>query len=516
MTIKSRIRDIISKTIGEQVDFTVESPENENFGDYATNVALVLAKKLKKNPMEIAESIKSKINNDFFRKIEIVPPGFINFFLSQKFLQEQIETILKKENEFGKLDIGKNKKVQVEFISSNPTGPLTVANARGGPMGDVLANIFNFAGYKAEKEFCVNNSGMQILALGHSILKDNEVQYKGDYINKLSKKIKEKDPYKAGEKAAKIIVDKMIKRTTDKLGIKYDKWFFESDLHKTGKIDKIIKLLKDKRLLYEKENAIWFKSSEFGDTRDRVLIKKDGEKTYLANDIAYHYNKFQERKFDKVINIWGADHHGNVPGLMAGVEAIGHKGKLDVILCQFLTILEKGKKIKMSKRQGNFVAMDELLKMVGRDVVRFFFLMYSANRHMDFSLDLAKEKSEKNPVYYVQYAYARINSILKKAKSSKIKDINLSLLSHPTELDLIKELVKFPEIIEDTAMDYQVQRLPHYTLNLSAYFHKFYTECKVLGGNKELEKSRLALAVATKIVLENALDLMGISKPKKM
>jgi len=515
MTIKSLIRDIISKIIGEQIDFIVEPPENKNFGDYATNVALVLGKKEKKNPLIIAEEIKSKINSDIFSKIEIIN-GFINFFLNQRFLQTQIKAILKEEDKFGELNIGKNKKIQVEFISSNPTGPLTVANARGGPMGDVLTNIFKFAGYKAEKEFYVNNSGMQILALGHSVLKDKEAQYKGDYINKLSKRIKEKDPHKAGEKAAKIIVDEMIKKTTDRMGIKYDKWFFESELHKTGKIDKIIKLLKDKNLLYENEGAAWFKSTKFGDSRDRVLIKKDGEKTYLAGDIAYHYNKFSERKFDKVINIWGADHHGDVPGLKAGVEAIGHKGKLEIILHQFITVLEKGKKVRMSKRKGIFVTTNELLRMVGRDVVRFFFLMYSANRHVDFNLDLAREKSEKNPVYYVQYAYARINSILKKTKNTKVKDINLSLLSDPTELDLIKELIKFPEIIEDIVNDYQVQRLPNYAIGLATAFHRFYTECRVLGGNKDLEKNRLALILATKIVLENVLNLMGVSKPKKM
>lgn len=517
--IRDQIKDLIDKVVASKMDFVVEAPEEKSHGDYATNLALVLAGKLKKNPMEIAEQIKSKIKDDLFDKIEVVNPGFINFFLKPEFLQEQVKKILNKKEKFGEVNIGKNKKVQIEFISANPTGPLTVANARGGPMGDTLANVLNRVGYKIEREFYVNDSGMQILALGHSVLKDKEAVYKGKYIDKLHKKIREKDPYKAGQKAAKIIINEMIKKTTNKLGIKYDKWFFESELRKASKIDKVIKFLKTRKLLYEKEGAIWFKSSKFGDSRNRVLVKSDSGKTYLAGDIAYHYNKFKERKFDKVINVWGADHHGDVPGLLAGVEAIGYKGKVDIILHQFITILEKGKKVRMSKRQGVFVTVDELLKEVGTDVLRFFFLMYSANSHMNFDLDLAKEKSEKNPVYYVQYAHARICSILRKSQITNHKlqtNIKYQMLNHPNELKLIKELIKLPEIVEDTAKDYQVQRLSHYATDLAAAFHKFYDNCRVLGEEKDLEEARLALILATKTVLKNTLDLMGITAPEKM
>jgi len=516
MTIRSQIKEIISKTTGNE-DFSVEIPENKNYGDYATNIALILAKQQDKNPVEVARELISKFEirvSNFFDKVEAVN-GFINFYLKPEFLQKQIEEILKQEQKFGKIDIGKSKKIQVEFISSNPTGPLTVANGRGGPMGDTLANVLKFAGYKAEKEFYVNDSGVQVSVLGHSILKDAEAQYKGEYIDLLANRIKEKEPHKIGMEAAKIIVSEMIRKTTDKFGIKYDEWFFESSLHKKKIPDKIIKILKKKDLLYEKDGATWFKSTKFGDNRDRVLIKKDGEKTYLAGDIAYHYNKFKKRKFDKVINIWGADHHGDVPGLMAGVEAIGYKGQLEVILHQFINVLEKGEKVKMSKRLGTFIPMDDLLDAVGSDVVRFFFLMHSADQQMDFDLDLAKEKSEKNPVYYVQYAYARINSILRKAKSHFSTE-KLNLLNHQSEKELIKCLIKLPEIVEDTAQDYQVQRLPNYAIELATAFHRFYTECQVLGEKKDLEKARLALIMATKIVLENILDLMGISKPEKM
>jgi arginyl-tRNA synthetase len=513
MTIQGKIKEIISKIV-ENKDFSVEIPENNEYGDYATNAALILAKKEKRNPIEVADEIKTKIDDGIFEKIDVVN-GFINFYFKPEFLQQQIKEIIKENKNYGKTDIGKGKKIQVEFISSNPTGPLTVANGRGGPMGDVLANVLNFAGYKAKKEFYVNNAGNQITVLGHSLLKDSEAQYKGEYVDLLAKRIKENDPYKAGQEAAEIIVDEMIKKTTDKFGIKYDDWFLESNLHKKDLPGKIIKLLKDKNLLYEQDDATWFKSSNFGDTRDRVLIKKDGLKTYLAGDIAYHYNKFKERKFDKVINIWGADHHGDVPGLMAGVEAIGYKGQLEIILQQFVTVIEKGEKIKMSKRLGTFIPMDDLLDAVGSDVVRFFFLMHSADKQMDFDLDLAKEKSDKNPVYYVQYAYARINSILRKTSGHNL-NVKLELLNHPAEIELIKNLIAFPEIIEETARDYQVHRLPAYAMKVAGLFHRFYTECHVLGEEKDLEKARLALIMVTKIVLENILNLMGISKPEKM
>ena len=520
MTIRSEIKEMISKILGEGVQFTVEIPENKSYGDYATNVALILAKKQGKNPTEVANKIKSKMANEMFGKIEIIN-GFINFFLKPEFIQNQIKEILRQNKKFGRINIGNNQKVQVEFISSNPTGPLTVANGRGGPMGDTLANVLNFAGYKTKKEFYVNNSGNQIMVLGHSILKDSEAQYKGDYIDALVERLSKnqvflgKDAYKLGQEAADIIVNEMLKKTAEKFNIKYDTWFFESDLHKKGTTDKIIKFLKSKDLLYEQEGAVWFKSSQFGDSRDRVLIKKDGLKTYLASDIAYHYNKFKERKFDKVINIWGADHHGDVPGLLAGVEAIGYKGKLEIILQQFITIIEKGEKIKMSKRLGTYVPIDELLDTVGPDVVRFFFLMHSNDKQMDFDLDLAREKSDKNPVHYVQYAYARISSILRKSKGHNL-NVKLELLNHDSETELIKELIKLPEIIEDTVKDYQVHRLPNYAIKLSSLFHRFYTDCHVLGEKKDLEKARLALVMTTKIVLGNVLDLMGISKPEKM
>ncbi|MCP6718472.1 MAG: arginine--tRNA ligase [Patescibacteria group bacterium] len=527
--IKQKIKDLIKDSIkklqkskefaGFDVgEIKVEIPEKEIHGDYSTNIAMIIAKKTNKNPIETAEllteNFKTEISN-LFERIKIVKPGFINFFISEKYLQDQIKEILKKKEKFGQLNIGKNKKIQVEFISANPTGPLTLGNARGGAVGDVLANVLKKAGYKTEKAYYINDYGMQILTLGHSVLKDDKAQYKGDYIDYLNKKNKSKDPYKVGEKAAKIIVKEMIKKTTDNFGIKYDEWTSETSFYKSKAVDKVLERLKKKGLIYEKEGALWFKSKKFGDQRDRVVVKEDGWKTYLAGDIAYHEYKFNKKKFDKVINVWGADHFGDILGLQAAVEAIGHKGKLDIIILQFVTLFEKGKQLKMSKRKGTYVTVDELLEEVGKDVARFFFLNKSSDTHLNFDLELAKEQSQKNPVYYVQYAYARICSILKKVKASEVK-LDYSLLKHDSEISLIKQLLKFPEIIEDISKDYQVQKLPQYTIDLAVIFHRFYHDCKVLTEDEVLQKARLNLVLATKNVFKNTFDLMGISAPEKM
>jgi arginyl-tRNA synthetase len=515
--LRKKIEKLIKEIVKKEVH--LEHPTNSEFGDYSTNIAL----QTKTDPAKIIGSLK---NNPLFDKVEKAGPGFINFFLSEKALQEELAEIIKQGDSYGQLDIGQNKKVQVEFISANPTGPLTVANARGGPYGDVLANILKKAGFQTEKAYYVNDYGQQISSLGHSVLKDEQAKYKGEYIDELAKKIKEKDPFKVGQLAAKHIVKDSIQKTTDKLGIKYDEWIFESDLHQSGRVDKVLKYLTEKGLIEQKEDAQWFKSSKFGDQRDRVVVKKDGGKTYLAGDIALHQYKFEDKGFDRVINIWGADHHGDIPGLIAAVEAIGHKDKLEIILLQFVTILEKGAQKKMSKRAGFYVGMDELLDKVGSDAVRFFFLQKSPDTHLNFDLALAQEQSAKNPVYYVQYAHARIHSILAKAKARfdiESSDIakgkvalersNLGL----SELSLIRQLIKFPEIIEETSRDYQVQRLPYYSLELANSFHKFYEQCRVLDEqNKELSRARLGLIKATQIVLRNVLKLMGIQAPEKM
>ncbi len=516
------IRDEVKKIIEGVVEGEVflERPGNSDFGDYSTNAAL----RLKVDAQKIVAKLE---DNPVFEKVEVAGPGFINFTLSKKVLLEEFGKIIKEKNNYGQLVLGKGKKVQVEFVSANPTGPLTVANGRGGPFGDVLANVLDKAGFKVEKSYYVNDRGAQIIALGHSVLKDDKAVYRGGYIDKLNKKIKEKDAREVGKWAAEYIIKNLIRKTTNKLGIKYDEWFFESELHKSGLLDEVLDFLEKKGLIYEKDGARWFKSSQFGDTRDRVVIKKDRDKTYLANDIAYHRHKFDKKKFTQVINIWGADHHGDVAGLEAGVEAMGYKGKLKTVLLQFVTILEKGEKKRMSKRAGVYVEMDELIEKVGVDATRFFFLQKSPDTHLNFDIDLARKQSSKNPVFYVQYAHARICGILRTAKTrsdlfgrtfgiqKRFDQKGLTL--ETAELNLIRHLIKFPEIIEDTAKDYQVQRLPQYSMKLANAFHGFYEKCRVLDDeNKELSRARIGLVEATKIVLKNTLDLMGIKAPEKM
>ncbi|MBU1289786.1 arginine--tRNA ligase [Patescibacteria group bacterium] len=507
--IRDEVKKIIEGVVGGEA--FLERPGNSDFGDYSTNVAL----RMKVDARKIVAKLEV---HPAFEKVEVAGPGFINFTLSKKILLDELAEIIKKGARYGEIGVGKGEKVQVEFVSANPTGPLTVANGRGGPFGDVLAGVLSKSGFNVERAYYVNDHGMQIEALGHSVLKDSEAVYKGGYIDELNKKNKGKDAREAGKAAAKYIIENLIRKTTDKLGIKYDEWALESEIYQSGLVDEVLDFLEKKGFFYEKDGARWFKSSELGDTRDRVLVKKDGNKTYLAGDIAFHWRKFNEKKFTRVINVWGADHHGDVAGLAAGVEAIGHKGKLETVLLQFVTILEKGEKKRMSKRAGVYVEMDELIEKVGADATRFFFLQKSPDTHLNFDMDLAREQSNKNPVFYVQYAHARICGIL--AKSGTVPDfrgLSLMKLTHLEELNLIRHLIKFPEIVEDIAKDYQVQRLPQYSMELANAFHRFYEKCRVLDDeNKELSQARICLVKATKIVLKNTLDLMGIKAPEKM
>jgi len=524
----------------------VEAQKQGKYGDYSTNVAFQLAKIVKKSPEEVAKLIISNLKSQIpspssilplrvggggvgeiflFEKLEAVG-GFVNFFVSKKYLQKQVGEILKEKNKYGNLKVGKGEKINVEFVSANPTGPLTLGNGRGGFCGDVLANVLEKAGYKTTREYYINDTGEQIRKLGHSIIGDSEAVYKGDYIEGLRKEVKGNDSAKVGEKGARLLLKKMIKPTIKKMGIKFDVWFSEKKLGK--EVGKTIDFLKEKGLTYEKDGALWFASTKFGDDKDRVLVKEDKEKTYFASDIAYLKNKFS-RGFEKLIFFLGADHYGYVARMKAGVEALGYrKEQTDFIVMQLVRLIENGKEVKMSKRSGIYVTIDELIEEVGLDTARFFFLSRSSDTHLDFDFNLAKDKSNKNPVCYIQYAYARICSILRKAQNKsqiqnhksqinpKSKIQNSKLLNHNSELGLIKQLIKFPEIVEDTARDYQVQRIPQYAFSLADAFHKFYENCQVITEDKKITESRLVLVEATKIVLKNTLDLMGISSPEKM
>ncbi len=527
--IKKQIKNLIKKSIKEEIDFTIEIPEQKTHGDYATNIALIKDRRNKENPMIIAKNIvdklkKDKTSNKLFEKIEVIKPGFINFFLSSEFLQEQLKKILNKKEKFGETSIKKNEKVQVEFISANPTGKLHLGNGRGAFTGDILANILEKVGYKTQREYYINDgkSSKQIQTLGQTALGKGNT-YLNTYLKEKIKKIKPKlKKIKQEKEAGNLLAQEVIKDikvfVEKKLKIKFDNWFSEeNELYKNKKAEKLFKLLKTKKLIYEKEGAQWLETSKYGDDKDRVIIRETKEPAYILSDLTYHYNKFKQRKFDKVINIWGADHYGYIDRVKAGIKMLGiNPKKLDIIITQLVRLIRKDKKMKMSKREGGYVTLEELINKVSLDVARFFFLMHSADRHMDFDLSLAEEKSEKNPVYYIQYAYARICSILNKTKNLKTKSVKYKQLTHPKELKLIKELIKFPDMINDIAKDYQVQKLPHYAINLATVFHNFYTHCRVLNKNKDLQETRLALILATKIVLKNTLDLMGISAPEKM
>lgn len=521
-------------------EILVSRAANSQFGDFTTSLAMKLVGQLRKNPIEIANLIKSQMESDkiaskIFKRIEVAGPGFINFYLADSYFQRRIAAILKLGKKFGSNNFGRNKKVQVEFISANPTGPLHLGNGRGGAIGNALANILEFSGYKVEKEYYINDRGNQIRMLGVSTSAGKEFAqknrleeniYQGEYIRQWEEKNKKLvERYKnnleeLGRRMAKDFLDKMIKPAVKKFGIKFDRWFSEKSLYNNGTVGKILEFLKDKNLVYMRDNALWFRAKNFGDAEDRVLIKSDGETTYFLSDLAYHWNKFAVRKFRLVIDVWGADHYGYLTRVKAGLQALKiPEDKLTVIVMQLVRLIENGREIKMSKRAGTYVTLDELIDEVGADVAKFFFLMSSPESHMDFDLALAKERSEKNPVYYVQYAHARLCAILRKCDKSKIQNSkfkNFNLLNHSSELALIKALDYFPELVYDIAQNYEAHRLTHYAIGLAKLFHAFYRDCRVIGEKRELFETRLALVLATQIVLKNLLDLIGVSAPEKM
>lgn len=493
----------------------------DDFGDYSTNLAFKLARKLKQKPFQLAEEIKKeldKINEKqkLFEKIELAGPGFLNFYFIFSVRAEILEKILKEKNQFGSAEWGKGRKIHLDFVSANPTGPIHLGNSRGGPLGDVLANILQKVGFEVFREYYVNDFGNQIKILGHSILKDEKAQYKGDYIDNLQKEIKETEPFKAGRKGAEIILQKLIQPTLEKMGIIFDRYFLESSLHQMGAVEAVFKKLTEKNFLYEKEGALWFRASKFGDEKDRVVKKTTGEITYFGGDIVYHYDKLKERNFDLAIDIWGADHHGDVARVKGAMEALGLKNRVEIILTQNLTVLKNGQEFKMSKRKGQYICLDDLVEEVGRDAVRFIFLSYSADSPMIFNIDLAKEKSNKNPVYYVQYASARMAGILAKTQELNEKDADFSLLNNQKEKELIKHLMNFPDLILEIAQTKEVHRLTHYAIRLADKFHSFYQECRILNEEKNLASARRELVKASKIVLTETLRILGVTAPEKM
>jgi len=530
--IKNLIEKVIRELQKEEVFFdfklpeiNVESPKEKTHGDYSTNVAMAIAKQVRRNPIEIAEMIKSKVkiqNSKVFDEIETAKPGFINFSVSKEYLQKQVSEILRQKEKFGKLKIGKGKEVNVEFISANPTGELHLGHGRGAFFGDTISNVLEKAGYKVTREYYINDAknSNQIRELGKTALGKGVTYLTKNLefrIKNLESKLKKiSDEGEAGYLLAQEVQKDIKEFIEEKLKIKFDNWVSEEDLYKKNKVDKIFNWLKNKNLVYQKEGAWWIKTSEFGDSQDWVVIRSEvegGEPTYLLSDIVYHKDKFN-RGFQRIINIWGADHQGHVQKIKSVAKILGYKGDLDILISQVVRL--KGGKI--SKRKGEIVTLEWLVDEVGQDAARFIYLMKSLDTQMEFDVEMAKERSTKSPVYYVQYAHARICSIFKRIKNYelRIKNFDTSLLNHPSELEFIKQLIRFPEIVEDTAKDYQVQRIPQYAIDLATVFHQFYRDCRVLSENKELTQARLALISATKITLKNTLELLGVSAPEEM
>ena len=553
------LHEVLLKAIGQAVAegelpaepipaFQIEIPGDTSHGDFATNVAMVSARSFKMAPRKIAEIICGQIDltGTCFERFEIAGPGFINFFLNQNWFGTVVQSILEEKEQYGKSDFGNHKKVMVEFVSANPTGPMHIGNARGGAIGDCLAAVLDWAGYDVTKEFYINDAGNQIEKFGMSLSVRYQQIYKGEDAVELPENayhgvdIIEHAKNFAGiygnkfmdvdeETRKKALVDYALplnianlKTDLGKYRIEYDVWFKESSLYADGLVDKVITILKDNGLTYEKDGALWYKATEFGAEKDDVLVRANGIPTYFAADIAYHYNKFAIRHFDKVINIWGADHHGHVARLKGAMNAVGLDGnKLDVVLMQMVRLMRDGEPVKVSKRTGKSITLVNLLDEIPIDAARFFFNLRESNSHLAFDLDLAVAQHSSNPVYYVQYAHARICSILANLKEDGFVPTSntegYSLLVAPEEIELIRHLAKLPGDIVEAAKAYDPARITRYVLDLATLFHKFYNACKVRGNeNLDLTQARLNLCAAVNIVLENVLTMLKIDAPESM
>ncbi len=517
--VAEQIRELISEALGRECDFSVERPNQAEHGDYASNAALVAAKAASENPRVLAERLQEKLlESDLFDEVDVAGPGFLNFKVRPYVWQQALGTILNAGDRYGYLE-PTGKKVQVEFISANPTGPLTLANGRGGFSGDVLARVLRRAGHTVEREYYINDAGNQIVGLGKTLLGEEKV-YAGEYVENLKKEITLSGSAADVGMAGAEVLMAGITESLKSAGISFDRWFSERrELHEVGEVEKTLTLLEKAGVTFESDGALWLRSSEFGDDKDRVLRKADGELTYLAADLAYHFDKLAVRKYDLAIDIWGPDHHGYVARMQAGVESLRKaqpfSGELKIIITQLVRLVSDGKEVKMSKRAGTYVALDDLLEQIPADVARFFFVMKSFDTHMDFDLDLAKEQSQKNPVYYLQYAHARVCSILRKADHSG-GSAATDLLVEPAEMALIRHLDEFPAAIKRTAADYGVHRIAHYALEVADTFHTFYEQCRVITDDKALTAARLELVRGVQVTLRALGETLGVEMPESM
>jgi len=489
-------------------------PQRKNHGDYSTNLAIVSAATIGKPSIEIAKDICEQVKildvNRMIKKVEIAGPGFINFFINDNQIQDYLSKVVKSGDKYGTANKEIKVKVLVEFVSANPTGPLHIGHGRWAVLGDAVAALLESVGCVVEREFYINDVGRQINLLKESVaarrqgLPSPEGGYGGEYISHIP----------SDADAVEFLLCQQ-KETLNNLGVKFDNWFSESQLHNKGKIQIAMNLIKEKGFTYEKDGAIWFRSTDFGDDKDRVIVRENGDSTYFAADIAYHTDKFQ-RNYDLMIDIWGTDHHGYISRLKAAMKAIGNSPeKLEIIIGQLVTLFRGKEQIRMSKRTGEMITLQEVIDEIGRDACRFFFLLNKADAHLDFDMELAKQQNSDNPVYYVQYAHARICSIFKET-NLEYDNPNLSLLSHECERELINKLIDFPDEVIDSARLRSPHRLTNYSIEVSKLFHSFYHKCRVLTDDKDLTAARLYLMCATRIVLSNVLKLLGISAPERM
>jgi len=539
--LSSALREILTTLNYPETKIVVQLPKNLNHGDFATNLALQLGGKLGKSPRDIAQILADKLKSDYPNLVDstdIAGPGFINISINKNAIVSQLETVLALNKNYGKSDFGEGKTAQVEFVSANPTGPLTVGHGRGAILGDVISSILEWNGYEVEREYYYNNAGRQMRRLGESVksrylelLGENtefpEEGYEGEYIIEIAQILLDKNgdslintaDNKVFKEAAESNIFLNIKKTLARIGLKFDTFFNENTLYDSGAIDAVVKTLREKNLIYEKEGATWFKATAAGREQDRVIIKSSGEPTYRLPDIAYHQNKFN-RGFDLMVDVLGADHMDAYPDVLAGVEQLDYDSKkVKVIIHQFVTLTENGEPVKMSTRKANYITLDELIDEVGQDVVRYFFIMRGMNTHLNFDMALAKDESDENPVFYLQYAHARLCNILKHAEGQGYnfkKNTDLSPLSLDSEIQLVKFLLEFPNIIERAKDNLEPQTIATYLQSLAGMFHKYYAKERVVTDDKVKTSARLILVKTLQIVLYNGLTVLGIHAPERM
>ena len=544
--MKNKFLDILSSTLLD-LNFPVDNviiqiPKNTNHGDFTTNYPMINSKKIGKSPIDIAKDIVEEIqkkSNPFIEKIEFVPPGFINVKINKTSFSDELPKIVKANTAYGKNNDGNGKRVLVEFVSANPTGPLTIGHGRNAILGDSICKILEWNGYEIQREYYFNNAGRQMRLLGKSVyarymellgsaLKIPEGGYEGKYIKEIAQQvldehgeslIKDKENPIFKESAESYIFNDITK-TLDKIGIHFDTFFNENTLYKNNEINNVIEELKTKKLVYEKDGAIWFKGSALGRITDKVIVKSSGEPTYRLPDIAYHKDKYN-RGYDLMIDVFGADHLDAYPDVLAATEALGFdRGKIRVLIHQFVTILKNGKPVKMSTRKANFITLDELIDEVSPDVTRFFFIMRSMNTHLNFDIDLAKEQSDVNPVFYIQYAHARCCNIIKRFDEDLGEEINsdtLNQLTNKLEVKIISKLLEFPDVVKKCMITLEPQNISNYLNELASTFHSYYAKERVFDPeNLSLSKARLYLIDSIRIVIRNGLSLLGVSSPKKM